>query len=488
MTNQKFEPTFDSLRNFTCPEWFRDAKFGIWSHWGPQSVPMYGDWYARNMYIERTSQYRYHVRRYGHPSKFGYKDIVKLWRAENFDPDGLMDLYHKAGARYFVAQAMHHDHFFNFPSSHNRFNSTQIGPMKDICGLWKASADNMKMNFGLTEHLGATFAWWSVNKGADKHGPYAGVLYDGNDPEFKDFYMDNIEHLTPSTNEHHWDTWYTRNKKYHDYWLKVIKELIDLYKPDLLYTDGGVPFGMPEDTPDMDLYSPGLEAIAHLYNTSIDKHGENCAVYTQKDRRPEVYSVGVLDIEKSQLPGIMPLPWQTDTCIGNWFYDVRQKFKKPGHVIEILVDIISKNGTMLLNILQLPDGSIDDETKFLLKELAGWFEICGEAVYGSRPWRVCAEGVSDVKIEGFTEEAVNWTSSDFRFVSKDDKLFAFMMRVPKNRVAVIKSLKPDEVVKTVRLLGGGQLDFGQHFGALVVNLPENMPSIYTCCLEIILKK
>lgn len=125
-----FEPTLESLRSFTCPQWFRNAKFGIWSHWGPQSVPMYGDWYARNMYIQGSDQYRYHWRTYGHPSKFGYKDICKLWKAENFDPDELMALFVEAGARYFVGQAMHHDNFDNFDSAHNPWNSTKVGPMK----------------------------------------------------------------------------------------------------------------------------------------------------------------------------------------------------------------------------------------------------------------------------------------------------------------------------------------------------------------------
>ena len=136
-----FEPTFESLMQYECPAWFRDAKFGVWSHWGPQSVPMYGDWYARHMYIQDHPQYLYHIRHYGHPSTFGYKDICALWKAEKFDPEALMALYKKAGARYFVGQAMHHDHFFNYPSSLNRFNATQVGPMKDICGLWKAAAD-----------------------------------------------------------------------------------------------------------------------------------------------------------------------------------------------------------------------------------------------------------------------------------------------------------------------------------------------------------
>ena len=485
----KFTPTFDSLNTYECPSWFRDAKFGVWSHWGPQSLPMYGDWYARHMYIEGSSQYLYHLRHYGHPSEFGYKDVCALWKAEKFDPEGLMELYYKAGARYFVGQAMHHDHFFNFPSKLNRFNSARVGPMKDICGLWKAAADKFGMPFGLTEHLGATFSWWAVNKGCDKYGPFAGVPYDGNDPEYRDFYLDNYKHITPSGDI---DMWYTDNKAYHAYWLSVMKELIDLYTPDLLYSDGALPFGShwcddlksgatyPGDAE----YAEGLEAVSYLYNASIAKHGENRAVYTQKDRRPEIFNVGVLDIEKSQLPGIQERPWQTDTCTGNWFYDVRQEFKRPAHIIEMLIDIMSKNGTMLLNVLQRPDGTIDGETRYILDELAAWFAVCSEGVYGTRPWRVYAEGPSGVKIDGFSEKAVDWHSTDFRFVCKGGTLYAFMMRAPENRVAVISSLTPEDNVRSVRLLGGESLPFAQSFGALTVKLPENLPTKYTNCIAI----
>jgi len=494
MNKQHFEPSFESLYQFKCPQWLTDAKFGIWSHWGPQSVPMYGDWYARHMYIEGHDQYLYHIRHYGHPSKFGYKDLVKLWKAENFKPDELMDKYYKAGARYFIGQAMHHDHYFNFPSKYNRFNSAQVGPMMDICGMWKSAADNMKLPFGLTEHLGATFSWFSVNKGADKQGPFKGVPYDGNDPEYRDFYLDNAEHFNPDETDpvHNYDyisMWYTKNRKYHEYWLNVMKELVDLYVPDMLYSDGTLPFGeFGKDPAGHVNFSAGLEAVAYLYNASITKHGENRSVYTNKDRRPEIHNIGILDIEKSQLPGIMDRLWQTDTCIGNWFYDVRQRFKKPGHIIEILVDIISKNGTMLLNILQLPDGSIDDETDYLLKELAKWYEVCGEAVYATRPWRVHGEGASSVTIKEFKEDTVDWTSSDYRFTTKNNgkTLYAFIMRVPENRVAIIKSLNPDEKVKEVKLCGGPTLEFGQHFGALTVKLPENLPTNYTNAIEITL--
>lgn len=487
---KKFEPTFESLRQFECPKWFLDAKFGIWSHWGPQSVPMCGDWYARNMYIQGSPQYLYHLRHYGHPSKFGYKDICALWKAENFEPDELMKLYHRAGARYFVGQAMHHDHFFNFPSKLNRFNSMQTGPKKDICGMWKAAAGKYGMAFGLTEHLGASFSWWKTNKWSDSCGPYAGVPYDGNDPEYRDFYLDNYEHAHDRKGEII-APWYTSNTKFRDYWLSVMKEVIDLYQPDLLYTDGSLPFGMEwmnrnGEYTDISEYRWGLEMVSYLYNTSIKKHGENQAVYNQKDRNADVYSIGVLDIEKSQLPGILSYPWQTDTCIGNWFYDAKQEFKKPCHIIEILIDIVSKNGCMLLNILQRPDGSIDDETVYILEELAGWYSVCSEGIYGTRPWRHYGEGDTNVLIEGFTEVKAAWNSSDYRFTAKGNKLYAFMLKPADNQAAVIKSLNENDKVRSVRLLGGETLPFTHSYGILTVKLPNELPSKYTNCLEITL--
>ena len=473
-----FEPTFESLRTYECPEWFRDAKLGIWSHWGAQSVPMYGDWYARNMYYEGSEQYLYHIRHYGHPSKFGYKDLVQLWKAEKFDPDSLMDLYVDAGAKYFVAQAMHHDHFFNYDSKIHRWNSVNMGPKKDIIGLWKSAAEKKGLPFGFSEHLGATFSWWKWNKGSDKEGAYKGVPYDGNDPAYEDLYLPNREHYDP--NQKFWDLepWFSPNKWWHQRWFDIMRELIDLYEPDFLYTDGGLPFGE-------NMYEAGLNAVAHLYNTSAANHnGKNNAVYTQKDRQKEIYSVGVLDIERSQSPEIKPEPWQTDTCLGDWFYNVRSVYKKPGHVIEILVDIISKNGNLLLNVPQKPDGTIDDECTYTLEEMAKWIKVCKEGVFGTRPFRAAGEGYSKVHIEGFKEDAVDWTSSDFRFTTKGKTLYAFQMRWPEDNRAVIKSLTPAEKVKNVRLLGVGNVPFEQPYGTLVVKLPDKKPTEYVNCIAI----
>lgn len=484
---QHFEPSFDSLGTYAAPQWFRDAKFGIWSHWGPQSVPMFGDWYARNMYIEGTPQYEYHLRHYGHPSRFGYKDLCALWKAERFDPEALMAKYHKAGARYFMSQGTHHDHFFNYDSQINRMNSVHVGPGKDILALWKAAADKYGMPFGISEHLGASFSWWRVNKGCDKFGPYAGVPYDGNDPKFQDFYFANQEHGTEDPQSA--SPWYTENKAFHAYWLRCITEMIDRFKPDLLYSDGSLPFGQhwmdgqPTSGFQPESYKTGLQAVAHLYNTSIGQHGENRAVYLQKDRRPEIFKVGVLDIEKSQLPGIMPDPWHTDTCIGNWFYDVHHPYKRPEQIIEMLVDIISKNGVMLLNILQRPDGTIDDEADFILQSLGKWFEVCSEAVYGTRPWRVFGEGDTLAKIEGFREEKTDWTRNDFRFVQKNGAVYAFMLGISGGETAVLRSFSQQEI-HGVDLLGYGPVPFRKAFGVLTVCLPERLPALCANALKI----
>ena len=260
-----YDATFESLYEHNDPEWFRDAKFGIWSHWGPQSVPMCGDWYARNMYVQGTPQYYYHLRHYGHPSCFGYKDICALWKAERFDPEKLMEKYVRAGARYFVAQAMHHDHFFNYDSALNPMNSVRVGPHKDIVGLWQSAARKCGLPFGVTEHLGASFSWWRVNKGHDAYGPYKGVPYDGNDPAWRDFYHDNYEHAGADINDWPYTPWYTANPKFHDYWKRCMFELIDRYTPDLLYSDGALPFNdqfLPDEPYVLDgRYREGLEVV-----------------------------------------------------------------------------------------------------------------------------------------------------------------------------------------------------------------------------------
>jgi len=439
---------------------------------------MYGDWYARNMYSEGSDQYRYHLRTFGHPSVTGYRSIVERWRAERFDPDELMTLFVAAGARYFVGQAMHHDNFFNYDSRMHPWNSVAMGPQRDITQAWKDAAVRHGLPFGLSEHLGGAFTWWKVNKGRDRSGPFAGMPYDGTDPELASLYLDNQEHYDPDATEFDVREWYTANPQWHEHWLAVMLEVIDRYQPALLYTDGPLPFGTHG-------YQAGLSAVTHLYNTSASLNGGvNQAVYNQKDRNPEVYRVGILDIERSQEPDIKPDPWQTDTSVGDWFYNVRDVYKSTSHVIGILVDIVAKNGNLLLNIPQRPDGTIDEECRLLLTELADWMRVCGEGIHGTRPFRVSGEGPSAVRIEGFAEDEVDWTSDDFRFTTKDDTVFAFQMRWPNDGRAVIRSFAREDRVTAVRLLGVGDVPFGQVDGVLVVELPRRRPVDGAHCLAI----
>jgi len=473
-----FEPTWESLRTFECPEWFRDAKLGIWAHWGPQCVPMYGDWYARNMYIEGHDQHRHHWRAYGHPSKVGYKDIVGLWKAEKFDPDALMDLYAKAGATYFVAQACHHDNFDNWDSKHHKWNAVQVGPKKDIVALWHEAATKRGLRFGVTEHLGATYKWFATNKGADETGPYAGVAYDGNDPACEDLYLPNKGEVK--------EGWYTDNPWWHRRWFERMKDLIGQHRPDLLYSDGGVPFYRPRDG--VRCEAPGLHIIAHLYNTSAGLHGgANQAVYTQKDTEPDVYRVGVLDIERGMQTEIAEHPWQTDTCVGGWFYDVRRVYKTPNHVIEMLVNIVSRNGNLLLNLPQRPDGTLDEECLHILECMARWIGVNGEGIFETRPWRVAGEGPALAPESGsFKEEEQEWTGEDFRFTAKGNTLYAFQMAWPADGKAAIKSLASREgsKVAAVRLLGhDAPLPFTQTAAGLDVALPDTRVRDYPHCLR-----
>ena len=495
-----FEPSFESLYNFKCPEWFRDAKFGIWAHWGAQSVPMYGDWYARNMYIEGSDQYLYHIRHYGHPSEFGYKDLVKLWHAENFDPDALMDLYVKAGAKYFFAQTTHHDNFFNYDSKTQPFNSVNYGPHRDIVAEWKAAAVKRGLRFGISEHLGASFEWLNTNKGHDEFGPYAGVPYDGNDKAYEKLYLDNAEYLDLTKPRMH----YTLDKRWPPRWYECVKEMVDKFKPDMLYSDGAVPFYASGATIHDSTYESGLKMVSHLYNSSANENGgENQRIYMQKDSRPDFYRLGVLDIERSLEDTIKPLPWQTDTCLGNWFYDVRAVYKNYKQVIGLLVDIVSKNGNLLLNVPQKPDGTIDAECRFTLEKLAQWISVCGEGIYGTRPYSVYGEGPTKLNSSAaekkiltaaralmpgakiYNREAdADWTGYDIRYTQKpnENKVYAFVMG--NTDAVMLKQLKEAGAVKEIKLLGYGKVDFAYRDGVLSVYLPEKLPCEMANCLEL----
>ncbi len=471
-----FQPTWESLKAYRCPDWFRDAKLGIWGILGPQSLPEAGDWYARNMYIEGHAQYRHHLAHYGHPSTFGYKDLAAQWKAEKFDPARLMALYKEAGAKYFVVLANHHDNWDNWNSTYHRWNSVNWGPRKDLVGLWAQAARKEGLRFGVTEHLARSYSWFNTNKGSDQAGPLAGVPYDGADPAYADLYFpphaDKVQTYPVNPPE-----WWTRQ------WYWRMRDLIDTYRPDVFYSDGGVPFG-----------EVGRSLFAHLYNANLAWHGGKLeAVYALKDiggpgtHGEYVDGIGVQDVERGVLPAIKPEPWQTDTCIGDWFYKSGLTYKPASLVIALLADIVSKNGNLLLNIPLRHDGTIDADEEAVLKEMGAWMAVNGEAIYATRPWAVFGEGATVGRGGHFNEQQLrHLTAADFRFTTKDGALYAIAFGWPADRRLVIRSLAaPAGKVAAVSLLGhGGPLEWKQTDDGLVIGLPEQAPCRHAFAFKI----
>ncbi len=464
-----FQPTMESLKQYQCPAWFRDAKFGIWAHWGPQAVPMDGDWYARGMYEPGNGHNTYHLAHYGHPSEFGYKDIIPLWKAEKWNPDRLMQLYKKAGAKYFVSMGTHHDNFFLWKSKLHRWNAVNMGPHRDVVGDWQKAAQKYGLRFGVSEHLGASFTWFQSSHRADTTGPKAGVPYDGADPKYQDLYHFPAE---PG------DTgWYSNNPRWQRQWYEEIKELVDNYHPDLLYSDGGVPFGN----------EVGRSLIAHFYNANAARHGGSVeAVYNCKQTSEGRW---VEDVERGIMPKIDPNPWQTDTSIGDWFYNRNWKFRPVSWVVHTLVDNVSKNGNLLLNVVQRPDGSLDPEVEQLLGQMAAWSAVHGEAIFGSRPWLVYGEGAVKARGGSFKEN-YTYSAKDIRFTTKGATLYALALGWPDNGQVTIRSLgRPSgEIVNQiadVKLLGyKGRLTWKQTAEGLTVTLPAQKVSELTVGLKI----
>lgn len=460
-----FTSDIESFRQYKYPEWFRDAKFGIWAHWGPQAVPRQGDWYARRLYEEGGSGYRYHLEHYGHPSEFGYKDIIPLWKAERWDPDKLMALYKRVGARYFVSMASHHDNFFLWNSKIHRWNSVNMGPQKDVVGLWQEAARKYGLRFGVSEHLGASFTWFQVSHGADKKGPKKGVPYDGANPEYQDLY-----HRQAAPDD---KGWLTKDSLFQQQWLNSITELIDMYHPDLLYSDSELPFG-----------ETGRKMLAHFYNQDIVKNnGKLEAVYTCK----HLISEGrwVRDIERGAMDTISIDPWQTDTSIGDWYYRTGQRYMTGTQVIQMLVDIVSKNGNLLLNVVQTPEGDLEQDVLDILEEIAAWIAVNGEGIYETRPWKVYGEGPSTKKQEkgrfGGVRDVRSYQSSDIRFTAKGNYLYAFVMNTPEEDIKISslgrKSPAGVKKIKSVSLLGSDEkIKWKQADDALVISLPEKIPA------------
>ena len=490
-----FQPTWESLAQYRCPEWFRDAKFGIWAHWTAQCVPEQGDWYARRLYIEGDPDYRYHLAHYGHPSQAGFKEIDRLWHAENWQPEELIDLYRRAGARYFVALANHHDNFDCFDSKHQPWNSVNLGPRKDIVGTWSRAARRAGLRLGVTVHAARAWSWFEVAQGADKEGPLAGVPYDGKliKADGKGKWWDGYDPQGLYAQNH--APGEKPDQAYIDKFYNRVIDLVDKYHPDLLYFDDTV-------MPLRDVSDAGLRIAAHYYNTNMQRHGGKLeAVMTTKGLNEEQRRCLVWDIERGITDRIEPYPWQTDTCIGDWHYRrslfEQHRYKTPQTVIHMLADIVSKNGNLLLNIPVRGDGTIDPDEEAFVREMARWMQVNGEAIHGTRPWKVFGEGpaseagAASTRGANFNERgARSFTAQDLRFTTRGDTLYALALAWPEGGSLTIRSLAAGSSpaagkVADVHLLGqGGSLQWAQSENGLTITLPAQKPCDHAFAFKI----
>jgi alpha-L-fucosidase len=509
-----FQPNWDSLEQYKTPDWYRNAKFGIWAHWGPQCEPEFGDWYAREMYMEGNGKYKYHVEKYGHPSEFGFKDVINKWKAEAWNPEELLELYKNAGAKYFMALANHHDNFDLYNSKYHNWNSTKIGPKKDLVGGWAKAARKQGLHFGVSVHAAHAWSWYETAQRSDKNGPKAGVPYDGKltkkdgkgkwweglDPQ--ELYAQNHALSKESSDNAvihaQWD-WgagvSVPDKAYCEKFFKRTIDLIDKYDPDVVYFDDTV-------LPLYPISDVGLKIAAHLYNKSIKTKGSLQAVINGKILNEQQRKCMVWDIERGQSNNIEPLPWQTDTCIGSWHYNKpifdNHRYKSAKTVIHTLVDVVSKNGNLMLSVPVKGNGNIDSDERKIVEEIGRWMKANSESIYDTRPWTIFGEGpalenTAPLSAQGFNEgKGKPMEAQDIRFVVKGDVLYATVMGWPENGKVLIKNLGSNsqhykKKISKVELISTKQaLAFEQTADGLLVSFPENRPAeFYANALKVV---
>ena len=469
MALEPFKPNWDSLSSYQTPEWFRNAKFGIWSHWGPQCQPEHGDWYARSMYEENSGDYKWQVARYGHPSKAGFKEVIHDWKAENSDPEKLVALYKRAGAQYFFAMANHHDNLDLWNSKYQEWNSVSVGPKKNIVAGWAKAAKKHALPFGLSVHASHAWMFYEPSQGSDKSGQFAGIPYDGNltKADGKGTWWEGLDPQELYAQNHQlskrfdWD-WEDKtgwpSPAYCERFYNRTMDLIKQYNPDLIYFDDtSLPLYPVSDV--------GLRIAANYYNQNMATHnGKLEAVLFGKKLTDKEKKCMVWDVERGVLDNAQSYPWQTCSCIGNWHYDrglyERNGYKSAKTVIQMLVDIVSKNGNLLLNIPVRGDGTIDEKEVAIVEGIAAWMDINSESIFGTRPWKVFGEGPSvdtsnPINAQGFNEGKVGLSAKDIRFNQKGDILYVTTLGVPAEDI-FIKSLgknTEDAKVKNIEILG-----------------------------------
>jgi len=425
----RYQADWESIRSgYQVPEWFRDAKFGIFLHWGPYCVPAYSsEKYPKGIYQESWSKggmqpWSYHRERYDDPSAFGYKDLIPSFKAENFDAREWVTLFKDAGAKYVVPVAEHHDGFAMYASKVTRWNVADMGPKKDIMRMLKNETEAAGLKFGVSSHFALNYQYYS----------HADPTWDTNNPEYYDLYSEPTEKDALPT------------MKFLNLWWRRTTDIIDNYQPDLLWFDFG-------------LDKPGFEPLhkkilSYYYNKGLEWN--KGVVFQDKNMKNQSFpdDLIVLDIERGRMDTIFKYPWQTDTSIGkiSWGYISNEEYKSSDYLLDELIDIVSKNGCLLLNIGPKADGTIPDEAKKILSEMGAWLSLNGEAIYGTRPWKIFGEGPTKVSTGHHSEnENKDNVADDFRFTSKGDDLYAISLAWPKDGTFSIKSLaKENEFVST----------------------------------------
>ena len=488
-----FESTEESLAAWECPEWYRDVKFGIWAHWGPQCQAEWGDWYARGMYITGDGQYNHHVATYGSPATYGLKELCRDFTAPDWDPDALVKLYSDAGAQYFMALGNHHDNFDLWDSPYQEWNSVNVGIGKDVLKGWFDACKKYGLKRGVSMHAAHTWMWLEPSQDFDGNltkEEGAGKWWEGYDPQ--ELYAQR--HARETVGGWHWD-WDGSSKPDMPYMMKFqnrVLQCINDYSPDIIYFDDSVlPFWYYNN-------QIGLNILKHFYNHSAAQNGgQQQVVATGKILNDSHKKFLMWDVERGIPDRAQPLPWQTCTCIGSWHYDVnvynQNRYKSAATVIRMLVDVVSKNGNLLLSVPVNRRGTIDSREKAVVAGIKAWMDINKESIYGTRPWKVCGEGPlyessNPLNAQGFNEN-INYSNRDVRYNAKDDKVYATIMVWPSAGEFTFKAFSVVEPsysgrVSNVKLLGYGNVAFSFDSNGLTVTIPSTHPNDIAPVFEI----
>ncbi len=462
-----FQPTWESLRNYKVPDWYLDAKFGIFIHWGVYSVPAYdNEWYPRHMYVKGHHVFQHHLQTYGPQDKFGYKDFIPMFTAEKWQPKEWARLFREAGAKYVVLVAEHHDGFALWDSAYTDWNAVKMGPRRDIVGELAEAVRAEGLVFGVSYHRAEN--WWFYNGGKE-------IPSDVQDPRYSGLYGPAQPRETPP------------DEKFLTEWLLRACELVDKYRPQIFWFDWYI-------AEQHKAFEPYLRLFAAYYYNRAAEWGIGVAINYKLHAFPE--GTAVLDIERGKLDRMHPFFWQTDTsiCKRSWGYIKNHDYRTPDSIVDDLVDIVSKNGCLLLNIAPRPDGTIPEEQQQILREIGKWLEINGEAIYGTRPWIVYGEGPTKVVGGMFKElETPPFTGRDIRFTCKGKVLYAIALADPGEEM-LIQSLSTnlrlyEDEIAEVRLLGHDQpLEWKRDESGLRVKLPEKKPAPYAIAIKIVPKE